>query len=105
MIELIAPDKLAEQMAKDFAGVSPERKAIIVQSVRNARDREELHKIFSEGLDAAELEFYRAIVMLPEVEAVDSTALPEVPGESAGADESRAAGRRTAAKAASPSAP
>lgn len=106
MIALVAADKLEELMTREFPGVSAERKQVLVQSVRNAVDREQLHQIFSEHLAAEELAFYREIVVVPPATEVPLEAVNDAaPGGSAGAEENRAAGRRTAAKAASASAP
>ena len=63
-IELIANDKLDAVLAREFDGVNQDRKRVLVQSVRNAIDLKQLHKIFSENLSEQELAFYREIVVV-----------------------------------------
>jgi hypothetical protein len=94
MIALVAQDKIDAALAKEFDGVKPERKQILLQSARNAIGRgvgADLHKNFSENLQGGELAFYKEIVVVtPEDGAAGAAAAsqpnPPAPSPEAAAD-------------------
>jgi hypothetical protein len=93
MITLVALDKIAAALAKEFPGIDADRKRVLLQHVEHAIERHsgaELHEIFSNNLPEAELAFYNEIVVVHEEQkaapAASQPALaPESPEQAADA--------------------